>query len=696
MDNSSLLSRLPVLRLLLPMIAGILLYDACDSWLLPLTLVVMAIIMIVIVRSARKSPASAMRMRRLGMLPLAMATMAVGWGAAAIARPPVLELEVVNDQVACGCIESITAREKSMMMRLRLVSCNDTVARNVVPLHETSIALSTSGCDYELKAGDLVAFVLDLKPVTNMGNPDEMDYARFMLDNGVRYKQHTPVESVEKVGEAHTIFTRMFNYNRRLQRKIIDSRLEPATQALLIAMLLGNDDLIDRELREEFSLAGVAHVLALSGLHVGIITAMLWLLLFPLDYVRARKLRLLLTMAMLVAYDVMTGLSPSVVRATVMIAFVLMAMIFYRKSHPLNSLAVAALVILIFSPAAIYSVGFQLSFITVAAIVVFYRTFDIKFPSNKLLNYVCTMLATSGVAMISTIVLTAYYFNTVSPLAIVANLVVLPIVPVFMMCGVMWLLLLLIGAQVGLLNSALDNMASAINGAVGWLSSLPLSSSNVYVTWVAVIIYYIVIFMLVMWLRRSNARWLIGAGAMIAIGIAHSLFVDMCAEKEGMVIFNSRNSTPVLYFYHGNAMLWMPDVDEDFDRSAFLRRHRAFLAHHGIDSVVMVDSAECRLPGGVIKPPYAHLCGTSLVAVGKGRWKHYERLDSIDVRFDFLLVTKRFHSSIGTLDNLIKSDTILLSGDIYSDNIPQLQLECHSRQRPCFSISTAGAYVKMK
>ena len=161
MDNSSLLSRLPVLRLLLPMIAGILLYDACDNFVLPLALVVMAIIMIVIMRSARKSPASAMRTRRLGMLPLALATMAVGWGAAAIARPPVLELEAVNDQVACGYIESITEREKSMMMRLRLVSCNDTVARNVVPLHETSIALSTSGCDYELKAGDMVAFVLD-------------------------------------------------------------------------------------------------------------------------------------------------------------------------------------------------------------------------------------------------------------------------------------------------------------------------------------------------------------------------------------------------------------------------------------------------------------------------------------------------------------------------------------------------------
>lgn len=696
MDDFSLLSRLPVLRLLLPLVAGIILYGLCDSFLLPIAIVAVAVLMLVGMAVAGKTPATRLKMRQVRMLPLAVALLAVGWGAAYVSQPVTLDLLSLKGKVACARIETIAFREKTMSMQLQLLGCEDKVSREYTKLGRQRIAFSTRGCDYDFKAGDLVAFEIDLKPIANMGNPDEMDYARYMLNKGVRYQQHVKVESVARVGTSPTVITRAFNFNRSLQHKILNSHLAPSTQVLLIAMLLGNDDFIDRDQRDEFSLSGVAHVLALSGLHVGIITALLWFLLFPLDYVRGRRVRLLLTFVLLIAYDVMTGLSPSVIRATVMIAFVFMSMMFYRKSHPLNALAAAALVILVFSPGAVYSVGFQLSFITVLAIVVFYRLFDMKFPSNKLLNYLCTTLATSAVAMVSTVVLTAYYFNTVSPLSVVANVAILPVIPVFMMCGAVALLMLAAGIQIGALNAVLDALATVIDGAVGWFSSLPLSSSNVYVTWVTVVVYYIVIALLVLWLRRRNARWLIAACTMVAIGLAHTLIVEMRAEKEGFVIFNSYNSTPVLYFNHGNALLWMPDVDEDYDMTTFLSRHRAFLAHHNIDSVTMVDSTERRLPGGVIKPPYAHLCGTSLMAVGKGRWKHYERLDSNEVKINLLLVTKQFHSHIDIVNNLLKSDTIVLSGGIYSDDLPQLEHECSSLNHPCYSISSTGAIVKMK
>ena len=119
----------------------------------------------------------------------------------------------------------------------------------------------------------------------------------------------------------------------------------------------------------------------MSGLHVAVITLIIWFLLFPLDYLRGKKLRLVLTLVILVGYDLLTGMSPSVIRATVMIAFVFMSMIFYRKSTPLNAVATAALAILVFSPSALYSVGFQLSFITVVALIVFYQYFKIKMPS---------------------------------------------------------------------------------------------------------------------------------------------------------------------------------------------------------------------------------------------------------------------------------------------------------------------------
>ena len=233
------------------------------------------------------------------------------------------------------------------------------------------------------------------------------------------------MRELERVGQSPTVMTRVFNMRQSLQHKILNSSLSEPTQALVIAMLLGNDDFIEPLVRNDFSRAGVAHVLALSGLHVAVITLIIWFLLFPLDYLRGKKLRLVLTLVILVGYDLLTGMSPSVIRATVMIAFVFMSMIFYRKSTPLNAVATAALAILVFSPSALYSVGFQLSFITVVALIVFYQYFKIKMPASKVLNYVYSILLTSAVAMASTIVLTAYYFNTMSFMSIGANVLIM-------------------------------------------------------------------------------------------------------------------------------------------------------------------------------------------------------------------------------------------------------------------------------
>ncbi len=696
MSDSNLFSRLPVLRLLLPLVVGIILHDACSALWLPIVIAALAAMVAMAMWMATRSPQSLLRLRALRYVPLALAMIAVGWGAAWIGEPVALNLDEINGKVACARVETIGFGEKSMTMQVKLLYSINPSSGVGTKFRGTHVMLSTRGVNYEMKAGDLVVTRLGLVPITNMGNPDEMDYARFMRNKGIAYRQHTAEEDVKRVGWSPTLMTRAFNFNQQLQHKVLNSTLSPATQAMVIAMLLGNDDFIDRGIRDEFSLSGVAHVLALSGLHVGIITLIIWFLLFPLDYIGARRLRLALTLAILIAYDVLTGMSPSVIRATVMMAFVFASMMFYRKLHPLNALATAALVVLVFSPGALSGVGFQLSFITVTAIIVFYKLFNVGSKRSKVLNYLYTTLATSVVAMLATIMLTAYYFNTISPLSVVTNFVLLPIIPVFMIVAVVALLLLMMGVTVDLLNSVLDALSAFINSAVGCFARLPLSSDNVYVTWVAVVIFYIVLVLLLLWFKRRNPRWLIVAGCFVVLGLIHNIIVDARAERQGLVIFNSYNSTPVFYFNGSRAMLWMPDVDEDFDRESFMRRHRAFLAHHGIDSVTIVDSTECRMPGGVIKPPYAHLGGTSLMAVGKGRWKHYERLDSSGVRFDLLVVTKRFHSQISVLNSLIKADTILFSGDIYDNDLPALVDECDSLSVPYYNVKTSGAYARMK
>lgn len=691
MGNASLPARIPVLRLLVPFIAGIIAFSISQSLWLPVTLVLVALAAAIVLLKGRNNPSVTIKNRPFHIVPIACVAALIGWIASWVAEPPQLDLNVVNGKVACARVETIKYNEQSQLMQVKLLSVDgdESIVRSCHAL------LSTRGCDFEIVPGHLIAFNINLKRVRNLGNPDEMDYASYLHDRGIIYRQHISVDKVAIVGTSPTLLTRAFNLREKLQHKVLNSALSPESQSLIIAMLLGNDDFIEPIMRDSFSQAGVAHVLALSGLHVAIITLLIWFLLFPLDYVRGKKIRLILTLMILVAYDVLTGLSPSVIRATVMMAFVFMSQIFYRKATPLNSMATAALAILIFSPFSLYNVGFQLSFITVTALIVFYQLFDIKFPRNKIISYTLTTLTTSLVAMVSTLALTAYYFNTVTVMAAVANLLIMPLIPVLMVLGAVALVLLAAGSVLGPIVKLIDWVTQAINYLTQTMASLTTAPSLYVPSW-AVIVYYVIIVLLVLWLYKRNARYLLGAGASLVLGMACWAVQDALVARRGMVIFNSYNSTPVMYFNNGNALLWVPDVDSDFDVDNFKLWNRAFIAHHGIDSITLVDSSRCELPGAIIDHPHANVLGVGIVSAGKGRWKRYTRTDSVNLNFDIALITKGFHSNVATLKSLVECDSIVLSGGIYEEDNALLEQECITSKVPHYNIRLSGAYVMME
>lgn len=296
MGNESILSRLPVLRLLLPMVAGIILFRLSSNLLLPFVLLaLMVMCLLVAMRLKSRDAARRLMMRRYRLMPLWLAMIAVGWLASWLTEPVRFDLNSVRGKTACARIETIKYNEQSMLMQVKLLNADGSDAW----VRGSHIQLSTRGCDYGLEAGNLIAFVLKLEEVQNMGNPDEMDYAQHLHDKGIIYRQHIDVGSVAKVGDSPTLLTRAFSLRQDLQHRVLNSQLGPESQGLIIAMLLGNDNFIEPWVRDSFAQSGIAHVLALSGLHVAVITLIIWFLLFPLDYAGGKKPRLVLTLLIL-------------------------------------------------------------------------------------------------------------------------------------------------------------------------------------------------------------------------------------------------------------------------------------------------------------------------------------------------------------------------------------------------------------
>ena len=680
----SVLSRVPALRILLPLMAGIAMHQVWHNVWIPLALIITSIAVYTWMTHRGKSAELQLRLRPFYILPLAVIALSLGWLAAIVHCPPHLNAGQRHDRLLTGRVSELNYTDFSMRMTIDVLDSD---------LPRCRVLVTTRGCDYTARSGDLVTWPAALEEVRNTGNPDETDYALLMLQGeSIRYEQHLPVADVITIGYSPTLATRLAEMRRALAYKIFNTQLSPGAQHFVTALLLGDSHLIDKVTRAEFSTAGIAHVLALSGLHVGIIALLIYLLLFPLDYLGLKKLRLAVTLAAMILFAVFTGLSPSVVRATVMTGFVFASLFFNRRSVSLNALAMAALVILVFSPSDLFNAGFQLSFITVGALLLFARVPERLQSANRWVNYLTATVITSLVATVATVALNAHYFHTISLMSVVANVLVLAVLPVFMVLAALLLLVNAAGMHWGWLDSCVDGIYRYIHGVAQMVNAAPLSHvSGVYVSTVGVVLYFVVMGFMVLWLYRRHHRYLMLAGMALVIALGHWAWTDWNTPRRGMVMLNSFTSTPVLYYDGGNGYVWIPD-QEDADLTEFERHHAGFMARHHIHDLTLVQAdTVLRLEGALFKPPYAHLMGRRLLAVGRGNWKN----STTDTRLelDDIIVTKRYHGTVSKLKELYQFNHLIISGAQQADAVAAFKRECDSLGVKTHALDRQGAVV---
>jgi competence protein ComEC len=254
--------------------------------------------------------------------------------------------------------------------------------------------------------------------------------------------------------------------------------LDDDEMAVAVAMALGDRSRLTNDLRDLYSVSGASHVLALSGLHLGIIYVLLTLL------VGSRRLgwwRELLLLAGIWSYAVFTGLSPSVVRASTMITVFSVASMLHRQRMSLNVLAFTAILMLVVHPLNLFDVGFQMSFLAVLSILIFYRPvvglvsseYQMRHPVVK---WVWTMVVVSCCAQMGVAPLTAYYFGRFSVYFLLTNFFVIPLATVVLYLTALMFIAALIPPLLPLFARLLAWVVGAQTWLVRWVASLPGSS----------------------------------------------------------------------------------------------------------------------------------------------------------------------------------------------------------------------------
>ena len=374
------------------------------------------------------------------------------------------------------------------------------------------------------RPGDHIYINARVGEVHTAGNPGAFDYARFLRRQGISGRAYVAGNrwKVRAMADAEvSLRLRMARYRQSLSAQYF-SHLGTEEAAIAAAMSLGDKRSLDAAQRQSFSATGVSHVLALSGLHLGILFS-LYSLLFVnrLPSRRGRVFASLVGVALLWGFALLVSFPLSLVRATVMFTLWQLSVVLYGERSSLNNLALAALLILLFSPASLFDIGFQLSFTSVFFILLL--TPNIPRPRwlrrSRLLALLYGWLTVSIVAQIGTGPLVAYYFHTIPLVGLLGNLLAIPLA--YVILGLALVFFLIPGFQ-GLTATLLGWCIRFLTGAVGWMAAWPYSHIKAYPHWAEVMVCYVLLLALLVYLihRPPRVLYVIAGCLVLWAGIA--------------------------------------------------------------------------------------------------------------------------------------------------------------------------------
>jgi competence protein ComEC len=267
-----------------------------------------------------------------------------------------------------------------------------------------------------LNYGDHLQINTRLSGINPPQNPHEFNYRKYLKNRNINHQAYLNKDAWQIIDhkQANPIKYYALKIRRHFLNTLTDSNLSESEFAVAAAILLGQDEILDDETRQDYAGAGAMHVLCVSGLHVGIIFLAFNLILSFLKKKGTQKMiKTMLLILLIWSYALITGFSPSVLRATVMLSFIIVGEAFGKKGNIYNSIATSAFLLLLINPLMIMEVGFQLSYAAVIGIVSLYPQIKKQlYHPNRIIDKTLSILIVSVAAQLGTFPLAIISINS--------------------------------------------------------------------------------------------------------------------------------------------------------------------------------------------------------------------------------------------------------------------------------------------
>lgn len=373
--------------------------------------------------------------------------------------------------------------------------------------------------------GDFIRFHCSLKKIRNFNNPGGFDYEHFMALQGIFVSGFIHERSeiiLLRKNTANRIRLKLEEFRRYLKEIIRENSFSPEKE-IIEAMTLGNKNEIPADIRDTFSKTGTSHILCISGLHIGMVGATFFLMIFFLlkssEYLMLRfkiiKLAAASAFIIVLLYAFIAGMGLPVMRATLMAFIFLIALLSGKQYDLYNTLTLAALIILVIFPESLFDISFQLSFISVWAIIFIVPRFN-KLPQKNIsvfpywiqsiLRYVYLTMIVSFAATVGTLPLIMYYFNRISFVTILANIIAVPLLGTLTLSLSMFFILFSFSTVISGFFVQLASFFTQISiNIINTLAALPFSSLSITKpNIIEIAVFYSMIFMMMQWIDKKS------------------------------------------------------------------------------------------------------------------------------------------------------------------------------------------------
>lgn len=576
MSLPSSLHEIPFLRLLVPLCSGILIgyylnvFPSVHVWG-KATITLFTLVAISYFVSAK------WHLRWVFGLTISIFLMAVG--IALTERPPLVnDLKPLQDYPSIArLLEPPQARLKSWRTLAELSHYRDNgvwqPAQERVMLYfdasDTAVA--------KLKYGDILAATICPRPIDPPGNPYQFDLKKYFEVRGVRFTSFVKKGGVIKVGEnRNPIVSASYRLRDRLIGLYRESGLEGQKLAVASALTLGYKDLLDDELRRVYAATGAMHILAVSGLHVGILYVMLSFALSFLNRKFAlRIVKMLTILAFLWFFAFLTGMSASVTRSVIMFSLLVVGESFHRKQTIYNTLSATAFVMLLADPMNLFNLGFQLSFLAVLSIVFFYPyIYNLIYVKCRMLNYAWSLIAVSVAAQIGTFIIGILNFHQFPNYFILTNLLAIPLSTVVLYLSVVLVLVSPISAFALPFGKLLAFAISFLNRSLELVDAIPGSlTEGLYISNFQALILSLAVVLTAAHIATARKLYLFGALSLVPLFLGVRLYHSIERMKPEVVIYSIPGQT-LLSIKEGRDLRF---IDLDTSRSSPAERYGFFV-----------------------------------------------------------------------------------------------------------------------